>query len=131
MKKFLALVAVAAALTACSKKEEAPVAPAPAPAAAPAPAPAPVPAPAASEAAPAASAPTASAGDLPKECNDYQAKVMACVGSQSGAAADAVKASFEQTRAAWASMSANKDALAQGCKAASDAFAAQATALKC
>jgi len=127
MKKILALVAVAAALTACSKKEEAP-APAPAPAAAPA-APAPAPAPAAAPAAPAA-APTASA-DLPQECNDYLAKVQACVSSQSGAAADAMKANLDQTKATWASMGADKAALGQACKAASDAFAAQATAMKC
>jgi len=128
MKKILALVAVAAALTACSKKEEAP-APAPAPAAAPA-APAPAPAPAAAPAAPAAAAPTASA-DLPQECNDYLAKVQACVSSQSGAAADAMKANLDQTKATWASMGADKAALGQACKAASDAFAAQATAVKC
>lgn len=125
MKKLLVLVAVAAALTACSKKEEAPVAPAPA--AAPAPAPA---APAA-PAAPVAAAPTASAADLPQECNDYLAKAQACVSSQSGAAADAMKAGVEQTKAAWASMGTDKAALGQACKAASDAFAAQAAALKC
>ncbi|KQW61475.1 hypothetical protein [Variovorax sp. Root411] len=124
MKKILALVAVAAALTACSKKEEAP-APAPAPAAAPAPAPAPAAVPAAPAAAPTASA------DLPQECNDYLAKVQACVSSQSGAAADAMKSNLDQTKATWASMGADKAALGQACKAASDAFAAQATAMKC
>ena len=128
MKKLLVLVAMAAALTACSKKEEAPAAP-PAPAATPAPAPAPAaPAPAAP---PAATAPTASAADLPQECNDYLAKVQACVSSQSGAAADAMKANLDQTKATWASMGADKAALGQACKAASDAFAAQATAMKC
>ncbi|MGJ7558339.1 hypothetical protein ACSFBX_30250 [Variovorax sp. RB2P76] len=123
MKKLLVLVAVAAALTACSKKEEAPVA-APAPAAAPA---APTPAPAAAPAA----APTTSAADLPQECNDYLAKVQTCVSAQSGAAADAMKSSMDQTKAAWASMGTDKAALGQACKAASDAFAAQASAMKC
>lgn len=51
--------------------------------------------------------------------------------AQSGAAADAMKASVEQTKAAWASMGTDKAALGQACKAASDAFAAQAAALKC
>lgn len=121
MKKILALVAIAAALTACSKKEDAP-APAPAAATAPAAAPA-APEPAA--------APTASAADLPQECNDYLAKVQACVSSQSGAAADAMKSSLDQTKATWASMGGDKAALGQACKAASDAFATQATAMKC
>lgn len=76
-------------------------------------------------------APTASAADLPQECNDYLAKVQACVSSQSGAAADAMKSSLDQTKATWASMGADKAALGQACKAASDAFAAQATAMKC
>jgi hypothetical protein len=53
------------------------------------------------------------------------------VGAQSGAAADAMKASLDQTKATWASMGADKAALGQACKAASDAFAAQATAMKC
>lgn len=118
MKKTLFLIAIAAALTACSKAPDAPAAPA-APSAPAATAPAP------------AAAPAAAASDLPKECNDYVEKVTACVGKQSGAAADAVKASLEQTKATWASMSADKAALGNACKAASDAFAAQATAMKC
>lgn len=51
--------------------------------------------------------------------------------AQSGAAADAMKSSLDQTKASWAAMGTNKDALGQACKAASDAFAAQATAMKC
>ena len=39
--------------------------------------------------------------------------------------------SLDQTKATWASMGADKAALGQACKAASDAFAAQATAMKC
>ena len=116
MKKTLSLIAIAAALTACSKAPDAPAAPA---------------APSAPAATAPAAAPVAAASDLPKECNDYVEKVTACVGKQSGAAADAVKASLEQTKATWASMSADKAALGNACKAASDAFAAQATAMKC
>jgi hypothetical protein len=121
MKKLLVLVAIAAALTACSKKEEMPAA-APAAPAATAPA-------AATPAAPAAS--TTASADVPKECNDYLEKVSACVSKQSGAAADAMKQSMDQTKASWAAMGANKDQLGAACKAASDAFAAQATAMKC
>ncbi|RZL67133.1 MAG: hypothetical protein EOP77_05785 [Variovorax sp.] len=140
MKNLLVLVAIAAALTACSKKEEAPAAAPATPAAvAPAatttpatPAPAEAPAAAMAPAAPATAptAPTASA-DVPKECNDYLDKVSACVSKQSGAAADAMKQSMDQTRASWAAMGANKDQLAAACKAASDSFSAQATAMKC
>lgn len=133
MKKLLVLVAMAAALTACSKKEEAPAAAPAAPAAvspaAPAASSTPAPAAAMAPAAP-ATATTASAG-VPKECNDYLDKVSACVSKQSGAAADAMKQSMDQTRASWAAMGANKDQLAAACKAASDSFAAQATAMKC
>ncbi|RZL63271.1 MAG: hypothetical protein EOP81_13150 [Variovorax sp.] len=126
MKKLLVLVAMAAALTACSKKEEAPAAAPAAPAAtAPAAAPATAPAPAA----PVAS--TATAADLPSECTTYLEKVSTCVSKQSGAAADAMKASMDQTKSAWAAMGTDKAALGAACKAADDAFAAQATAMKC
>ena len=119
MKKYLVWVAVAAALTACSKKEEAP-----------APAPAAAPAATAPAAAPAPAAVTASA-DIPKECSDYLDKVSACVSKQSGAAADAMKQGMEQTKAAWSSMGADKAQLGAACKAATDGFVAQATAMKC
>jgi hypothetical protein len=127
MKKALALLAIVAAVTACSKQETSP-APSPAPAAAPAAA-APAAPPASSTAAPAA--PVTAAADLPKECQDYLDKVSACMGKQSGPAADAVKASMDQTKAAWASYGANQAQLGAACKAASDAFAAQAAAMKC
>ena len=133
MKKTLVLLAIVAAVTACSKQETppaAPPAPASAPAAAPA-APAPAAAPAASTATPAAPATTTASADLPKECQDYLDKVNACIGKQSGPAADAVKTSMEQTKAAWASYGANQAQLGAACKAASDAFAAQGTAMKC
>jgi hypothetical protein len=131
MKKLLALVAtvaVAVARAACSKTEDAP-APAPAaPVAATEPAAAAAPAGPASAA---AAAPTASAADLPQECTDYLDKVTACVGKQSGPAADALKANLAQTRASWAAMGTDKASLGQACKAASDAYAAQAAAAKC
>lgn len=128
MKKLIALIAIAVTLTACSKTETTPGAAAVEPAAAPAPA-----APSAAAAPPAvpiASGTTASA-DIPKDCQDYLDKVNACVSKQSGAAGDAMKASMEQTKAAWASMGADKAALATACKAVNDAFAQQATAMKC
>ncbi|MDA7415696.1 hypothetical protein PGB34_04910 [Xenophilus arseniciresistens] len=132
MNKLYALMSVAVLVAACSS-ESAPVAPAPAPApaaSAPAPAaPAPAPAPEPAASAPAA-APTAST-DLPQECQDYLNKVSACVSKQSGAAADAMKASMEQTRSAWAAYGADKAQLGAACKTASDNFAAQATAMKC
>jgi lipoprotein NlpI len=108
MKNLFVLLALVATLSACSKKQETPV----------------------STSAPVA-VPTASASDLPQECNDYLAKMQACMKSQSGASADAMKSSIEQTKASWASMGANKSMLGQACKAASDAFATQATAMKC
>jgi hypothetical protein len=129
MKKLLALVAtvaVAVALAACSKTEDAP-----APAAAAVAPGAPVMAVAPAEAASAAAASTASAADLPQECTDYLDKVTACVGKQSGPAADALKANLAQTRASWAAMGTDKASLGQACKAASDAYAAQAAAAKC
>lgn len=123
MKKALALLAIVAAITACSKQETPTAAsPASTPAtAAPSPAAAP---------APSTSTSTASA-ELPKECQEYLDKVNACIGKQSGPSADAVKASMDQTKAAWSSYGANPAQLGAACKAASDAFAAQATAMKC
>lgn len=115
MKKLLALISIAAVMTACSKAPEAPAAPAPAAPAAVAPAPA---------------SATAS-NDLPKECLDYLDKVNACLSKQSGAAADAIKAGMEQTKSAWATMGSDKAALGSACKAVSDGFAAQAAAMKC
>jgi hypothetical protein len=131
MKNTVALVAILAALTALTacKPADAP-APAPAPASAPAAAPAPAPAATPAAAPAAAPAPTASA-DIPKECQDYLDKMTACAGKQSGAAADAMKSSMDQVKATWAGMSADKASLAASCKAASDAFAAQATAMNC
>ncbi|MGJ7487937.1 hypothetical protein ACSFA2_21930 [Variovorax sp. LT2P21] len=126
MKNALVLLTIVAAVTACSKQET-PPAPAPAPAAPAATAPAAPPA--SSTAAPATT--TAASADLPKECQDYLDKVNACIGKQSGPAADAVKASMDQTKAAWASYGANQAQLGAACKAASDAFAAQAAAMKC
>jgi hypothetical protein len=142
MKKLLALIAIAVTLTACSKTETTPAAAAVEPAAATAPA-----ASAASSATSAAPAtpatpattptptptptPTTASADIPKECQDYLDKVSACAGKQHGAAGDAIKASMEQTKAAWASMGADKATLSAACKAVNDAFVQQAAAMKC
>jgi hypothetical protein len=139
MKKLLALIAIAVTLTACSKTETTPAAAAVEPAAATAPA-----ASAASSATSAAPTtpattptptptptPTTASADIPKECQDYLDKVSACAGKQHGAAGDAIKASMEQTKAAWASMGADKATLSAACKAVNDAFVQQAAAMKC
>ena len=128
MKRTLALISITAVLAACGKQEAPSPAPAPAPAAS-APAPAPAPAPAA--AAPAAPTVSDSGNVLPQECQAYLEKVSACVAKQSGAAADAMKTSVEQAKAAWASYGADQAQLSAACKASSDAFAAQAAAMKC
>ena len=131
MKKLIALIAIAVTLTACSKSETTPAPVAVEPAAATAPA-----APAASSATPAAptasvAATTTASADIPKECQDYLDKVNACVSKQHGASGDAIKASMEQTKAAWASMGADKTTLSAACKAVNDAFVQQAAAMKC
>ncbi|WP_432727511.1 hypothetical protein [Variovorax sp. W6] len=122
MKKLLLLLAVSAALGACSKSQDKPAAPSAPPA---------VTAPAADPTSAAASVPAVSAADLPKECSAYIDKVATCVGKQSKAAADAMKTSLDQTKASWGSMGTDKAALSAACKAANDAFATQATAMKC
>ena len=73
---------------------------------------------------------TTVAADLPSECQAYLDNVEACMSKQPGAAA-AMRQGIDQTRATWASMGANKSALAGACKAAMDAFAQQAAMMKC
>lgn len=107
-EKLIALIAIAVTLTACSESETIPAPAAVDPAAATAPA-----APAArsaTSAAPATSvaATTTGSADIPEECQDYLDKVNACVSKQHGASGDAIKASMEQTEAAWASMGVDK-----------------------
>lgn len=130
MKKLLALIAIAVTLTACSKTGTTPAAAAVEPAAATAPA-APAAPLATSVATPPAAAPTTASADIPKECQDYLDKVNACISKQHGASGDAIKASMEQTKAAWASMGADKATLSAACKAVNDAFVQQAAAMKC
>ncbi|MDM0043318.1 DUF5339 family protein [Variovorax dokdonensis] len=135
MNKLFAVLPLVAALAACNGGDSTPPAAAPAPAAE---APATAPAPAAATAAAAqnttpAAAPAATAQtevDLPQECQDYLAKVSACVSKQSGPAADAMKTAMEQAKSSWAAMGA-KEQIGAACKAASDAFAAQASAMQC
>jgi len=106
MKKFFALIAIVAAVSACSKKEEAP---------------------AASVAAPAAAATTAAASNLPKECQEYLDKVLAC-GTKGGMDAAAMKASLEENKIAFAQLGSNGG---PACKMMNDNFGAQAAAMKC
>jgi hypothetical protein len=118
MKKTLAFIAIAAILAACSKEEAKP-----SPAATTATQP--------SAAGPTSTVSTNAAGSIPKECQDYLDRVNACASKQGGAAGDAIKAGMEQTKAAWSNLSGNQAALGGACKAATDAFAAQASAMKC
>jgi len=76
-------------------------------------------------------APAAAAGDLPAECNDYKAAIEALAKCDKlpQPTKDALKQSYEQTSAAWASVPAEgKAALATSCKAATDAVKQSAAA---
>ena len=65
-----------------------------------------------------------SAGDLPKECNDYKdaiAKLAAC-DKMPAQARDALKQAYDQAAAGWTSLPAEAKAnLATACKAGADA----------
>jgi hypothetical protein len=66
----------------------------------------------------------AGGGDLPAECKDYQAAIEALAKCDKlpQATRDALKQSYEQTAAAWASIPAEgKAALGTACKSAADA----------
>jgi hypothetical protein len=141
MNKLLIALALGVALTACKKEDAAaPATDAAAPAAASAPA---IPAnhpvlgtPAAdAAAAPAAADATAAAAPansgLPKECEDYLNRTKACFAKAGGnAAAAAFQQGIDQTKSQWEAM-ADKSGLGAACKAANDAFAQTAAALKC
>lgn len=95
--------------------------------AAPAPAGGAAAAPEGSAAAPAA----AGGGDLPAECNDYKAAIEALSKCEKlpQATRDALKQSYEQTAAAWASVPAEgRAALGTACKSAADAVKQSAAA---
>ena len=89
-------------------------------------------APAAGSADGSAAAPAAAGGgDLPAECNDYKAAIesLAKCDKLPQATRDALKQSYEQTSAAWASIPAEgKAALGTACKAAADAVKQSAAA---
>lgn len=77
-----------------------------------------------SAAAAGSAAPAAGGGDLPAECNEYKAAIesLAKCDKLPQQAKDALKQSYEQTSAAWASVPAEgKASLATACKAAVDA----------
>ncbi len=81
---------------------------------------------------PAETKPTeAKAGDLPAECNDYKAAIdaLAKCDKLPQATRDALKQSYDQTSAAWASIPAEgKAALGTACKSAADAVKQSAAA---
>ena len=81
---------------------------------------------------PAETKPTeAKAGDLPAECNDYKAAIEALAKCDKlpQATRDALKQSYDQTSAAWASVPAEgKAALGTACKSAADAVKQSAAA---
>lgn len=86
---------------------------------------APPPPPAAPVAAPAPAAPAGSVGV--KECDDYIAKMEACLGAMDPAAKAAYESSFKQTKDAWvqaASTEAGKAGLAQACTMAANSMPA-------
>jgi hypothetical protein len=71
------------------------------------------------------------AGDLPAECKDYQAAIESLAKCEKlpQATRDALKQSYEQTSAAWASVPAEgRAALGTACKAAADAVKQSAAA---
>ncbi len=73
----------------------------------------------------------AAAGDLPAECGEYKAAIekLASCDKLPQATRDALKQSYEQTSAAWASVPAEgKAALGTACKSAADAVKSSAAA---
>ena len=73
----------------------------------------------------------AGGGDLPAECKDYQAAIEALAKCEKlpQATRDALKQSYEQTSAAWASVPAEgRAALGTACKSAADAVKQSAAA---
>ncbi len=75
----------------------------------------------------------AATGDLPAECNEYKAAIDALSKCDKlpQATRDALKQSYEQTSAAWASVPAEgKAALGTACKSAADAVKQSAAACK-
>ena len=76
-------------------------------------------------------APAAAAGDLPAECGEYKAAIEALAKCDKlpQATRDALKQSYEQTSAAWASVPAEgRAALGTACKSAADAVKQSAAA---
>jgi hypothetical protein len=78
-----------------------------------------------------AAAPTEGGGDLPAECGEYKAAIeeLAKCDKLPQATRDALKQSYEQTSAAWASVPAEgRAALGTACKSAADAVKQSAAA---
>lgn len=108
--KALILAVVLTGLVACGKKED--------------------------TAAPAATAPAASATDttvgsgLPQVCEAYLTRAKACFDKSNPQAAAAFQQGVDQARGQWATMQ-DKTALEAGCKSANDQFSQVVAALKC
>ncbi|QRY80422.1 hypothetical protein JVX91_04695 [Pseudomonas sp. PDNC002] len=125
MKKICLLLSLCATLAACDKKEEhATQASAPAPAATSAPAQP------AAQPQQSAAAPQANASALPKECDDYVARVKACVAKSGAAASAQFEKSLELAQAQWNAVP-DKSQLAPSCTAANEQFGQVASMLKC
>lgn len=129
MKKLCILIAACAVLAACDKKDTpAPQAAAPAATAQPETKPQ-----AAADAKPAeqpAAAPQTNAS-LPSECEDYVARVKACVSKAGGdAASKQFEQALEQSKAQWDAV-ADKSQLIPACKSANEQFSQMASMMKC
>jgi hypothetical protein len=79
---------------------------------------------------------TAASGDKVgvAECDDYLTRMEACLSKLPAAAKAQYESAFEQTRKQWREAAANpqtKAALAQGCKAATDAAKASMKSFNC
>ena len=141
-KTLMLTIALAVALAACGKKDEAAptvapasTAPAATPAAAPATTPTPPPAAAAdtAPATPVASTAPVAAGALPEACEAYLKRAAACyekAAAANGAAVEQMKQGLEQVRTQWNAVP-DKSQLGSACTMANDQFTQTVSMLKC
>lgn len=138
-QKLLLTIALAVALAACGKKDEAAPTVAPAstaPAATPAAAPASTPTPPPAETTPAtpvASTTPIAAGALPEACEAYLKRAAACyekAAATNAAAVEQMKQGLEQVRTQWNAVP-DKSQLGSACTMANDQFTQTVSMLKC